>query len=58
MTTAIAMKQVGDFTPTTDGHEAQSRDADEKVVFEEAMLVAAPQGQTQRGLKSRHIQFL
>lgn len=37
---------------------SQARAMDEKSIAGEAMLVAAPGGQTQRGLKSRHIQFL
>jgi len=37
---------------------SESRAMDEKSMAGEATLVAAPGGQTQRGLKSRHIQFL
>lgn len=36
----------------------EARVMDEKAITDEAMLVAAPGGQTKRGLKSRHIQFL
>lgn len=38
--------------------DGQAGFMDEKPLSSEAMLVAAPGGQTQRGLKSRHIQFL
>lgn len=55
------MKSDEEFQYTKDGDldgQSQPRGMDEKPVAGEAMLVAAPGGQTQRGLKSRHIQFL
>lgn len=44
------------FDENVDGGQAGVMD--EKATSGEAVLVAAPGGQTKRGLKSRHIQFL
>jgi hypothetical protein len=52
------MKRDEEFQFNENADSSQARVMDEKAISGEAMLVAAPGGQTKRGLKSRHIQFL
>jgi hypothetical protein len=56
--TVATMKRDEEFQFNENADSSQARVMDEKAISGEAMLVAAPGGQTKRGLKSRHIQFL